>query len=80
VINVTLGQKIKNAMKAKGINQVQLAAMTGLSQPTISDLVNDVTRRPAFETIDVIAQALRKPPLYFRPDPAQDAPQSEVAV
>jgi transcriptional regulator with XRE-family HTH domain len=55
----TIGERLKQIMDNRGISQYRLAKISGASQPTISALVNDQTRKPNTDTIQKIAAALR---------------------
>lgn len=62
---------LKTARERKGWTQEQLAAASGLSQATISNLEANPESRPAFDTVVDLAKALGLDPqaLRFGPDP-----------
>ena len=68
------GKKIARLREAKGWTQTQLALKVGLSQPTISDLENQVTQDPGFETLSSVAAALGVPlsQIMGKPNPGAD--------
>lgn len=53
---LTLGVLVRQARKAKGWTQEQMAHETGLSLPTISRIERDV-QVPSIETLKLIARA-----------------------
>lgn len=55
------GKKIARLREERGWSQAQLASKVSLSQPTISDLENQVTQDPGFETLSRVAAALGVP-------------------
>ncbi|MEH6992622.1 helix-turn-helix transcriptional regulator [Neobacillus drentensis] len=50
--------KLKDLLKERNIEQKQLAEMTGLTERTISELVNNKVKRMPKEAIEKIANAL----------------------
>lgn len=50
--------KLKEILAAKNIEQKQLAEMTGLTERSISELVNNKTKRIPKEALEKIANAL----------------------
>lgn len=54
---MTIGEKIRNARKAAGLTQKELAQRLGLSFQSIAQWENDL-RKPKIETIQKIADAL----------------------
>ena len=52
------GFRLKRTMLFKGINQITLSEITGISQPTINGYING-TINPTFYNVDKIAKALR---------------------
>lgn len=56
--NMTLGAKIREIRKKKGLSIVDLKAKTGLSKSTISDLENDKSS-PTVSTLQKLATALK---------------------
>lgn len=51
-VELTLGQRIAQLRRDRGLTQSELAEKLGVSQPVVSDYENDVIRLPA----DVVAQ------------------------
>ncbi len=62
----SLGKAIRNLRKARGLNQADLAKLSGISTVTISQIENDLTN-PAIGTIETLAEALNTsvPALYL---------------
>lgn len=62
----TIGQRLQEAMRAKGVSQTQLSEDAGLSQAAISEYVND-KKRPPTEKGELLARRLEISPqwLYF---------------
>ena len=54
---MTVGERIRKMRKERGITQVQLSKMTGISQSSISDL-EKLTNNPSTVTLQLIAKAL----------------------
>ena len=52
-----LGSRIKALMKAQGLTQAQLAAKAGISQSSISTLINE-TSAPKSSTLEAVAEVL----------------------
>jgi putative transcriptional regulator len=50
--------KLKDLLKERNIEQKQLAEMTGLTERTISELVNNKVKRVPKEALEKIANAL----------------------
>lgn len=50
--------RLKELLKEKDIEQKQLAAITGLTERTVSELVNNKTKRYPKEALQKIADAL----------------------
>ena len=50
--------KVEKIMKKKGLNQEQLAKRMGVHSGTISDLKNGRIKKPSFELMEKIANAL----------------------
>lgn len=50
--------RLKELLKSRGIEQKQLAEMTGLTERTISELVNNKTKRIPKEALEKIGTAL----------------------
>ncbi|WP_298937707.1 helix-turn-helix domain-containing protein [uncultured Ruegeria sp.] len=62
----SLGKAIRSLRKARGLNQTDLAKLSGISTVTISQIENDLTN-PAIGTIETLAEALNTtvPALYL---------------
>lgn len=53
-----IGQRIRSMRKERGITQVQLSKLTGISQSSISD-IEKLTNNPSSVTLRLIAKALQ---------------------
>lgn len=62
---MTLGSRIKNIRKQMKITQQQLAKRAGVSQATVSDYENDVTKNHRADELMRIAAALETTPEYL---------------
>jgi len=62
---MTLGQKIKAAREALGMNQDELAELLGVEPPTVSRWENGVIR-PKSKRLKTIAEKLGKPVEWFQ--------------
>lgn len=60
-----LSERIQYAMLQQGIQQADLARMTGLSTAVISQIVSGTTKNPLFENVTKIARALNVPLDYL---------------
>ena len=60
-----LSERIQYAMLQQGIQQADLARMTGLSTAVISQIVSGTTKNPLFENVTKIALALNVPLDYL---------------
>lgn len=69
---MTIGKKIQQARKAAGFSQKQLAEKLGVSASMIGQYENDL-RKPKFETIIRIVDALDISESEFLPDDYQEA-------
>jgi transcriptional regulator with XRE-family HTH domain len=54
----TIGKRIEERLKARGMNKAELARATGLSESSISRIVSGARPDPGINTISVIARAL----------------------
>lgn len=52
------GKRLNKIMRRKGVTQLELAKMTGITQPLISSYVN-CRSMPGFHKVDKIAKALK---------------------
>lgn len=50
--------RLKDLLKERGIEQKQLASMANLTERTVSELVNNKTKRYPKEALEKIAEAL----------------------
>jgi transcriptional regulator with XRE-family HTH domain len=60
---MSIGQRIKASRKEMGISQLELAQKVGLSQPTLSDLENDMSKGSV--KLASIAKALNVRPYWL---------------
>ena len=56
--DLTIGERLEDAIKKQGIKQKQLAEKTGLSESLISDLINGKDRKVNHEAIIKICKVL----------------------
>lgn len=54
----TLGQKIKQLRKEKGLTQEQLAIQANISYTTLTKMENGAIKNPSFENVAAIAKVL----------------------
>ena len=69
---MSIGQRIKIARSKAVLSQKELAEKLGVSASMIGQYESDI-RRPKFETIQKIANALGVSPLYLMEGNAEDA-------
>jgi transcriptional regulator with XRE-family HTH domain len=62
---VTIGEKIADLLKAKGMPASELAKLTGMANSTLSDIMNGRTPNPTVNTIKKIADVLGISPAYL---------------
>ena len=61
----SLSERINFAMEKQGLQQADLARMTGLSTAVISQIVSGKTENPTFSKVVLIARALNVPIDYL---------------
>lgn len=54
----SLGKKIKELRKKKGLTQEELAIKSTVAYTTLTKVENDVIKNPSFETVAAIAKGL----------------------
>lgn len=54
----SLGQRIKELRKEKGLTQEELAIKAGVSYTTLTKVENEAIKNPSFETVAAIAKGL----------------------
>lgn len=54
----SLGKKIKELRKKKGLTQEELAIKGNVAYTTLTKVENDVIKNPSFETVAAIAKGL----------------------
>lgn len=54
----SLGKKIKELRKEKGLTQEELAIKSNVAYTTLTKVENDVIKNPSFETVAAIAKGL----------------------
>ncbi len=62
---LSIGDRIRYLMELRRIKQTELAALAGVTQPAISNLVTDSSRQPSAPTLLAIAEALRASPQWI---------------
>lgn len=73
------GRRLKELRTAAELSQAELANKAGLSTQAIADLEHD-RRRPTWETVIALAQALARTPNDFAGDPARPGRSSAPAA
>ena len=78
---MAIGKAIKTVLDKKNMTQLQLAEITGISQTSLSLLINDITS-PRKITIKKIAKALKISPnvLYMLSIEREDVPAKNRPV
>jgi len=61
----TVSERLDYMMKKKGVNQVELAKLTGISQGRITNIVTGKTKDPQGTTIMKICKALDINPFWL---------------
>ncbi len=56
-----LGNRINEAMRARGLNKVELAELSGLSQPMVTLITTGKTKDPGISKVVAISKALQVP-------------------
>lgn len=71
---MTLGNKIKEIRKIKGMSLTKLSQITGLSRTTITEIENATNgRNPTTSTLDKLAEALQVPlEDFFKEEKTED--------
>ena len=77
---LSVGERIKLRRKALRLTQVQVAAISGVEQPTISDLERGTTKAPAGHTLVGLCRALQTSARWLlegKGEPTMVYPRSE---
>jgi transcriptional regulator with XRE-family HTH domain len=61
----TFGARVRYLRKLRGFSQGALAKLVGISQPSISDLENDVSKEPSAPTLLRMAAVLQANPEWM---------------
>lgn len=61
-------KKIEREIKKQGLTQYRLSKMTGVSPSVLTDLKNGRNKKPSFELVEKIADALNVSMDVFRKD------------
>lgn len=78
-MNLTFGEKIKNARKAKKLTQKQLAEKIGAAHNSISDWEND-KNKPDPDTIELLCWVLEITPNYLLATSSDDFSPAEKLI
>lgn len=62
---MNFGEKVKSLRKGRDMSAVELAKLSGLSQPFISDVESGRRANPTADTLEKLSKALRVAPSYF---------------
>lgn len=65
-------KKIEREIKKQGLTQYRLSKMTGVSPSVLTDLKNGRNKKPSFELMEKIADALNVSMDVFRKDDEDD--------
>jgi transcriptional regulator with XRE-family HTH domain len=81
----TIGQRVRTLRKLRGYSQVQLSALAGITQGSLSLIERDETTMPAGDTLAGLCKALRTTPDFLvagggDPDSIQSAIQEHELV
>lgn len=76
---VTVGERIKEIRKEKGISQNRLAKKAGIGQSTLS-AIESTTQSPGIETIQLLANALRVTPSFLMGEEEQTHDKKWIPV
>ena len=72
-MNRTIGSRIRDARKNRGLTQLQLAELIGAKNTAISNWEKDINK-PDVDTIELLCTALDVHPVYFFPVDTQPQP------
>lgn len=61
----TIGERVRHLRKARGYSQVELAALAGITQGSLSLIEKNKTEMPAGDTLAGLCKALRTTPEYL---------------
>lgn len=70
---MSLAENLKNLRNANGYSQSELAALTGISQPTICHIEQGIKKNPKWETVVKLANKLNVTPTELLGDSIQQA-------
>ena len=76
---MTVGERIKEIRKEKGISQNRLAKKAGIGQSTLS-AIESTTQSPGIETIQLLANALRVTPSFLMGEEEQTHDKKWIPV
>lgn len=62
---LTIGDRLRWLLEARGYSQVELAAKIGLTQSAISNIVTNASRKPSAPTLLKLAAALQANPQWI---------------
>jgi len=70
---MAFAENLKNLRIANGYSQAELAALTGISQPTICHIEQGIKTNPKWETVAKLASKLNVTPVELLGDSIQQA-------
>ena len=70
---MSLAENLKNLRNANGYSQSELAALTGISQPTICHIEHGKKKNPKWKTVVKLANKLNVTPVELLGDSIQQA-------
>lgn len=85
MLMTTIGQRVRTLRKLRGYSQVQLSALAGITQGSLSLIERDETAMPAGDTLAGLCKALRTTPDFLvagggDPDSIESAIQEHELV
>ena len=70
---MSFAENLKNLRNANGYSQSELAALTGISQPTICHIEQGIKTNPKWETVAKLASKLNVTPVELLGDSIKEA-------
>ena len=77
---MSLAENLKNLRNANGYSQSELAALTGISQPTICHIEQGIKKNPKWETVVKLANKLNVTPVELLGDSIQQATAEQTGT
>lgn len=76
-VDMTLAERLRSAIEARGVKQSWLAAEAGIPEETLSRIVTGVTANPKVETLAKIARVLGETVSALIGEPGYHVPESD---